>query len=80
MRTDFDWFDGRYVPDNDGDYLCEMEGIRFVRYATCRRSGTTWFIWIYCMSPDGVDCSGWCCLKPEWKIKRWCLIEEDDND
>lgn len=72
MKTDFDWNDGMYVPDSPCFCLCEMEGMPFTKYTTLQWDGLYWLIWIYINK----EVQGWCGLKEDWKIKRWCLIEE----
>lgn len=76
MRTDFDWCDGAYVPDGECYCLCEVEGMRFTKYIVSKWDGEHWWIWLYVNK----NTQGWFGLDPKWKIKKWCLIEEDDED
>lgn len=76
MKAEFDWNDGKYVPDDKVCYcLCEMEGMPFTKYALCKWDGELWFIWLYFKQ----DLQGWFGLKEAWKIKRWAIIEEDEE-
>lgn len=70
MRTDFDWCNGKYVPDDSCYCLCEMEGMPFPKYTVCRWDGMYWLIWIYINK----EVHAWCGLPQEWKIKQWCVI------
>jgi hypothetical protein len=70
-----DWTNGNYVPDEEGDYLCEVIGVPFAKYLVCRWDGMGWWVWIY-FNMFGQDHTGWCALKPEWSIVRWTEIEE----
>lgn len=72
MKTEFDWNDGKYVPDNRCYCLCEIEGMPYTKYTVLQWDGQYWMIWIYISK----EAHGWCGLREDWKVKRWCIIEE----
>lgn len=71
MKTEFDWNDSKYVPDNRCYCLCEIEGMLYTKYTVLQWDGMYWMIWIYVNK----EVHGWCGLMQDWKIKRWCVIE-----
>lgn len=76
MKNEFDWNDGKYVPSNPCYCLCEVEGVPYCKYSSLRWDGMYWLVWIYVSK----EACGWCGMSESWKIKRWCIIEEEDYD
>lgn len=70
-RTEFDWNDGAYVPDEDCYCLCEIDWIWCVPYMVCKWSKGDWWV-------ANPFTHSW--LKAIIRIKRWCLIEEINYD
>jgi hypothetical protein len=71
MRTDFDWNDGKYVPDDSCYCLCEMENMPYSKYAVLRWDGEYWLLW----STFSIGIAGWMGVPDGMTIKRWCVIE-----
>lgn len=76
MKTEFDWNDGKYVPDSPCYCLCEMEGVPYTKYMTLKWDGENWWMWNWFDNKT----MGWYGLLSHAKVKRWCEIEEEDYE
>lgn len=72
MKTEFDWNDGKYVPDNRCYCLCEVSGVPYTEYAVLKWDGEHWWMWNW----FDKETMGWYGMLSYAKIKRWCIIEE----
>lgn len=75
MKTEFDWNDGKYVPDGPCYCLCEVKGIPYTKYMTLKWDGTNWWVWNWFNN----ETMGWYGFFSHGEVVRWCVIEEEEE-